>query len=69
MENSKIKDNRTFEQVREDILEIASFGYDQTAAQKWVEKELEKARKRFADQQPKNICVESKTLCKGEKNE
>lgn len=68
MENSKTKDNRTFEQVREDVLEIASFGYDQNLAQKWVQEQLQKARERFADQQS-NICVESKTLCKGEKNE
>lgn len=45
-----MEDNRSIDEIKADIYEIAHFGYDQKQAQEWVKKEI----KRMLDlKQPK----------------
>ena len=60
MEKS-ITDNRTLEEIKADIYEIASWGYDQKKAQEWAKNELEKAiKKRMAQEIPKNLAADTR---------
>ena len=55
MEKS-ITDTRTLEEIKADIYEIASWGYDQKKAQEWAKDEVDKAiKKRMAQEIPKNL--------------
>lgn len=56
MENITVDDNRTLEEIKADIYEIASLGYDQTKAQAWAKKQVEEAiKKREAQMFPKSV--------------
>ena len=55
MEKS-VTDNRTLEEIKDDIYEIASWGYNQKEAQEWAKNEVDKAiKKRIAQEIPKNL--------------